>query len=200
MLRGDDTGSTVLAAWSTDMTEADVWMFEQVGRSLAFAADGDVWPIEPAEPADASDSSATAELAATATLELPSRMLVVSTDPSTFVYATIESWDDAVNGKAVIGVPSTFTNVSDESSNIWWDLTMYFYGPSGLMHTRGGVSPAGYFFDDPPETLEEVEADATVSGHLYFYDDGDGEYAAEFNAWDENWNSVRQEVVLQIDR
>ncbi len=193
MLRGDAAGATVLAAWRADATEADVWMFEQVGRSLALTTDGDVLPTEPAEPATASAS-------ATATLELPSWKLVVSTDPSSFVYTTVESWDDAANGKAVIGVPVTFTNVSDESSSVWWGLTMCFYGPSGLTQTRGGTSPAGYFFDDSPEMLDELEAGETVSGHLYFYDGGDGEYAAEFNAWDENWNNVLQEVVLQVAR
>ncbi len=208
---GGSSGAAVATIIWTEATDADtVWMLEQIARSLgpvasAAAEDGG----EALEVLDggqttmegtAAGSDATPTVSNGTVLELPKWTVEVSTDPATFLYTTAESWDEAVNGKAVIGVPVALTNTGTESSAPWWDLTIGLYGPNGVQQGSGNISAAGWYFDDSLESLNNLRAGASTTAYLYFYDEGDGEYVAELSAWDENFNTVGGEVALNIAR
>ena len=213
ILSSEDVSATVIALWMDDANDNEVWAFEQLGRSLAFtdapaaapsAGDDDVQVLDgdgttvgvngeeaaaaPQIPADAS-----------ATVELPGWTLAVSADPSTVVYATVSSWDDA-DGKSAIGVPVRITNTGTESESPWWGLTNLYYGPSGVQQGGADISAAGWYFGDSFESVSSLRPGASTDAYLYFYDEGDGEYVAEFSAWDENYNTVTEEIAFEIAR
>ena len=134
-----------------------------------------------------------------ATFELPGWTLAVSTDPSTFVYATVSSWDDA-DGKSAIGVPVRITNAGTESESPWWGLTNLYYGPSGVQQGGTDISAAGWYFGDSFESVSSLRPGASTDAYLYFYDEGDGEYVAEFSAWDDNYDTVTEEIAFEMAR
>ena len=74
---------------------------------------------EPAKPAAATPADG-----ASVTFEVPGWEITASTDPATFVYATVESYDDSVNGKEAIGVPVTLKNLKSESASPFWTLNI----------------------------------------------------------------------------
>ncbi len=200
------SGAAVAAVMWTDVTDADTaWMLEQIARTLAPAAGAATAADEDLEILDGgvttmNGAAETPTVGDAAVLELPKWTLEVSRDPDTFVYTTVESWDDAVDGKAVIGVPVTLTNTGTESSTPWWDLTIGLYGPSGVQQGGGNVSAAGWYFDDSLESLNNLRAGASTTAYAYFYDEGNGEYVAEFSMWDENYNTVSGEALLDVAR
>lgn len=204
---GSSSGAAIATVVWFETTDADtVWMLEQVARTLApasggaAASEGETVEVLDGGPTTMQNVVATPTVGDATMLELPAWTLEVSGDPATFLYTTAESWDENVNGKAVIGVPVTLTNVGDESAAPWWDLTIGLYGPSGVQQGSGNVSAAGWYFDDSLESLDNLRAGASTTAYLYFYDEGDGEYVAEFSMWDEDYNTVRGEVAFNVAR
>ena len=145
---------------------------------------------EPATPADG----------ASVTFEVPGWEITASTDPATFVYATVESYDDSVNGKEAIGVPVTLKNLKSESASPFWTLNITLYGPRGVAQGSGSMSSAGWYFDDSIENAANMRAGATNELYVYFYDEGEGEYVAEISAWDENYNTIKEEVSVMVTK
>lgn len=145
---------------------------------------------EPATPADG----------ASVTFEVPGWEITASTDPATFVHATVESYDDSVNGKEAIGVPVTLKNLKSESASPFWTLNITLYGPRGVAQGGGSMSSAGWYFDDSIENAANMRAGATNELYVYFYDEGEGEYVAEISAWDENYNTIKEEVSVMVTK
>lgn len=145
---------------------------------------------EPATPADG----------ASVTFEVPGWEITASIDPATFVYATVESYDDSVNGKEAIGVPVTLKNLKSESASPFWTLNITLYGPRGVAQGSGSMSSAGWYFDDSIENAANMRAGATNELYVYFYDEGEGEYVAEISAWDENYNTIKEEVSVMVTK
>ena len=115
---------------------------------------------------------------------------LVSTDPSTFVRATVESYEgDPDNGTPVIGVPVTITNNSGETKMPDAYL-IELYGPKGL--EQDGMAP--YYFDDSVINVSNLRPGATVNAMLYFVDEGAGEYVAVFN----NYVDQPQEISVNV--
>ena len=115
---------------------------------------------------------------------------LVSTDPTTFVRATVESFEgDPDNGTPVIGVPVTITNNSGETKMPDAYL-IELYGPKGLEQT--GMAP--YYFDDSIINVSNLRPGATVDAMIYFVDEGAGEYVAVFN----NYSDQPQEISVSV--
>lgn len=208
-----DASAMVTALWAESAGADEVWAFEQLGRSFSLAdasqMSGDtskeglqVLDGDSAAQKDGDAASLPPQLSmdAAVTFELPNWTLVVSTDPDTFVYTTVSSWDDAANGKGAIGVPVLVTNTGAESKAPWWDFTSYYYGPSGIQQGGASSSSAGWYFDDSFESVASLRPGASANAYIYFYDEGDGEYVAEFSTWDEEYNTVVEEISFAIAR
>ena len=213
ILCGADASAMVTALWAESTGADETWAFEQLGRSLSFVGASQTSGDASKEGLRAFEGDSAAQEAkgaasvppqlsmdAATTFELPNWTLTVSTDPGTFVYTTVRSWDDEANGKGAIGVPILVTNTGTESKAPWWDFTSYYYGPSGVQ--QGGVSSssAGWYFDDSFESVASLRPGASTNAYIYFYDEGDGEYVAEFSTWDEEYNTVVEEISFAIAR
>ena len=209
----------VTAVWGADVAEDEIWALEQTGRSLMFADEEEVFMLDgpgmvgsdpsapdTAEPATeptpepAKPEPATPADGASVTFEVPGWEITASTDPATFVYATVESYDDSVNGKEAIGVPVTLKNLKSESASPFWTLNITLYGPRGVAQGSGSMSSAGWYFDDSIENAANMRAGATNELYVYFYDEGEGEYVAEISAWDENYNTIKEEVSVMVTK
>ena len=209
----------VTAVWGADVAEDEIWALEQTGRSLMFAGEEEVFVLDgpgmvgsdpsasdTAEPATeptpepAKPEAATPADGASVTFEVPGWEITASTDPATFVYATVESYDDSVNGKEAIGVPVTLKNLKSESASPFWTLNITLYGPRGVAQGSGSMSSAGWYFDDSIENAANMRAGATNELYVYFYDEGEGEYVAEISAWDENYNTIKEEVSVMVTK
>ena len=208
----------VTAVWGADVAEDELWALEQTGRSLMFAGEEEVFVLDgpgmvgadpsasdTTEPAPEPVAEPTPEPAvpadgASVTFEVPGWEVTASTDPATFVRATVESYDDSVNGKEVIGVPVTLKNLKSESASPFWTLNITLYGPRGVAQGGGSMSSAGWYFDDSIENASNMRAGATNDLYVYFYDEGEGEYVAEIGAWDENYNTITEEVSVMVTK
>lgn len=214
-----EKSAVVTAVWGADVAEDEIWALEQTGRSLmlageeeAFVLDGpgmvgsDPSAPDTAEPAaeptpePAKPEPVTPADGASVTFEVPGWEITASTDPATFVYATVESYDDSVNGKEAIGVPVTLKNLKSESASPFWTLNITLYGPRGVAQGSGSMSSAGWYFDDSIENAANMRAGATNELYVYFYDEGEGEYVAEISAWDENYNTIKEEVSVMVTK
>ena len=214
-----EKSAVVTAVWGADVAEDEIWALEQTGRSLMFADEEEVFMLDgpgmvgsdpsasdTAEPATeptpepAKPEPATPADGASVTFEVPGWEITASTDPATFVYATVESYDDSVNGKEVIGVPVTLKNLKSESASPFWTLNITLYGPRGVAQGGGSMSSAGWYFDDSIENAANMRAGATNELYVYFYDEGEGEYVAEISAWDENYNTIKEEVSVMVTK
>lgn len=209
VLCGQDVSAAAYVQWTSVNADADmVWGLQQIGRSLAFTASGGAAASEQAAVAEPAAEPAASEPAAAKpaaavqgeTLEMPGWTVAASTDPSTFVYAAVDSWDESVNGRAVIGVPATFTNTGDESASAWWDISLKYFGPSGVEQTSSTVSAAGFYFQDSLESIPSLRPGASTTVYIYFYDEGDGTYAVEMSAFDSSFNSVGGEFDFTVAR
>ena len=45
-----------------------------------------------------------------------------------------------------------------------------------------------------------MRAGATNDLYVYFYDEGEGEYVAEISAWDENYNTIKEEISVMVTK
>lgn len=212
MLLGGEVGAVVNTLWGANATGDDIWALEQTSRSLSFTGEEDT-PLDDSfgdvqvldgdgmtyqEPAGAPDEGAFE--GASTTVELPGWTLQVSTDPASFLYTTVSSWDESIDGMGAIGVPVHITNTGSESVAPWWGLTNRYYGPSGVQQGNDVISAAGYSFTDALESVPSLRAGASADAYVYFYDEGDGQYVAEFSSWDENYDTFREEVAFDIAR
>lgn len=214
-----EKSAVVTAIWGADAAEDEIWALEQAGRSLMLAGEEEVFmldgpgmvgsdpsvpdtagPAAEPTPEPAKPEPATPADGASVTFEVPGWEITASTDPATFVYATVESYDDSVNGKEAIGVPVTLKNLKSESASPFWTLNITLYGPRGVAQGGGSMSSAGWYFDDSIENAANMRAGATNELYVYFYDEGEGEYVAEISAWDENYNTIKEEVSVMVTK
>lgn len=214
-----EKSAVVTAVWGADVAEDEIWALEQTGRSLMLAGEEEVFMLDgpgmvgsnpsapdTAEPAaeptpePAKPEAATPADGASVTFEVPGWEITASTDPATFVYATVESYDESVNGKEAIGVPVTLKNLKSESASPFWTLNITLYGPRGVAQGSGSTSAAGWYFDDSIENAANMRAGATNDLYVYFYDEGEGEYVAEISAWDENYNTIKEEISVMVTK
>ena len=214
-----EKSAVVTAVWGADVAEDEIWALEQTGRSLMLAGEEEVFMLDgpgmvgsdpsapdTAEPAaeptpePAKPEPATPADGASVTFEVPGWEITASTDPATFVHATVESYDDSVNGKEAIGVPVTLKNLKSESASPFWTLNITLYGPRGVAQGSGSTSAAGWYFDDSIENAANMRAGATNDLYVYFYDEGEGEYVAEISAWDENYNTIKEEISVMVTK
>lgn len=212
ILCGADASAAAYVQWTTVNADEDtVWGLQQIGRSLAFTASDGGAPAgtgsEAAQPAEQAGQPAAepaqagpAVAAEGETLELPGWTVTAGTDPAAFVYGVVDSWDESVNGRAVIGMPVTFTNTGDESASAWWDISLKYFGPSGVQQTSSTVSAAGFYFQDSLESIPSLRPGTSMTVYVYFYDEGDGTYVVEMSAFDDSFNSVGGEFDFDVAR
>lgn len=203
-----DEGIAVAVTYCDLANDDACYMIDQVNHSLtvvAGAVTGEAPAAEPvavaeptAEPAaEPAGTEAPAAVEGGATFELPGWTVTIATDPADMRFETVaaDHWDSDVAGKDVIAIPVTVTNTGTETSSAWLDLTFTAFGPSGVAQYD-----ANWSFDDGIYDLPDMRAGATGSSYVYVIDEGDGTYAVEISAWDEEYNLVKEEIVFEVAR
>jgi|GEM_PF-1516241 len=87
-------------------------------------------------------------------------------------------WSD-LNGRDVLMLPVTVTNVGDSANSLGWNVKLY--GSNGI--ELENIS----FYTDDDNVLRsgDIRPGASLQGRIYILYDGDGEYVIEFSDWRE---------------
>ena len=83
------------------------------------------------------------------------------------------------NGKDVVKMPITVKNIKNETHG----LNMFYYNIYGSQGTEAD-NVASYFDKDSIDYAGDLRPGSTYTKYLYFIYDGNGEYAIEFDDWE----------------